>query len=329
MKYITRNIKAIHINPKNVKSRNYQKLISLLIILSFLIYGSLTYTKAQGFNYYTQYMFNGLAINPAYAGIHDFVNLTVNNRKQWFGIKGAPSVQTLAAHTPIMDDQFGLGLLIINDRIGVTSQQEVSISYAYKLRLPKYTLSLGLKLGFNTINNRFDQLELDNESDLYFQNPVSAFLPITGFGAYLKGRKYYAAFSIPNLYKFGHNKYEDYNIEQDRLIFLTGGYIFRINEEFKARPSILTKAHFGSVFEFDLNTNVYYKDNFCIGLSYKSLNSVAVMLEIGILKTYYIGYSYDLATTNLISHQSGTHEFSINVYLNKKDKCKIMNPRYF
>ncbi len=322
-------IKANHIKTKNVKSENYQKLINWLIILLFLMAGSLTYTKAQGFNYYTQYMFNGLAINPAYAGIHEFVNITADNRKQWIGIKGAPSVQTLAAHTPIMEDQFGLGLLIINDRIGVTSQQEVSISYAYKLRLPKYTLSLGLKLGFNTIKNRFDQLELDNEYDLYFQNPVSAFIPITGLGAYLKGREYYAGLSIPNLYKFGHNKYEDYNIQQDRLIFLTGGYIFRINDEFKVRPSVLTKAHFGSTFEFDLSANVYYKDDYCIGISYKSLNSVAIILEIGILKTYYIGYSYDLATTSLIRHQSGTHEFSVNIYLNKKDKSKIVNPRYF
>lgn len=320
---------AIQIKVKSISSGNYKKLISWLIILFLLIAGSLTNSKAQGFNYYTQYMFNGLAINPAYAGVHDFITLTGNNRKQWIGIKGAPSIQTLAVHSPIMEDQFGLGLLIINDRVGVTSEQEVSVSYAYKLKLPKYTLSLGLKLGFNTIKNRFDQLELISESDLYFQKNTSAFIPITGLGAYLKGREYYAGLSIPNLYKFGHNKYEDFNIEQDRLIFLTGGYIFRINDDFKVRPSVLTKAHFGSTFEFDLNANVYYKDDYCIGLSYKSLNSVAIILEIGIQKTYYIGYSYDLATTRLISYQSGTHEFSVNVYLNKKEKSKIENPRYF
>ncbi len=300
-----------------------------LIVLILLIIGSLAPTKGQEFKYYTQYMFNGLAINPAYAGVHDCITLTGDIRKQWVGIKGAPSTQSLSVHSPILDNQFGLGLLVINDRVGVTSQQEVSINYAYRLGFPNYSLSLGLKLGFNTVKNRFDELLLDDANDINFQDNTSAFLPVFGLGAYLKAHKYYIGFSIPYLYRFVHKKYNDYNIDQQRIIFLTGGYIFKINNDFKVRPSILTKTYFGSVFEMDLNANVYYKDDYCIGLSYKSLNSLAIILEFGINKTYYIGYSYDLATTKLIKYQSGTHELSINVYLNRKDDTKIINPRYF
>jgi type IX secretion system PorP/SprF family membrane protein len=315
---------------KKVGQWSRRNLLNRSMILIFIITGSLAPSiMAQEFKYYTQYMFNGLAINPAYAGVNEFITITGDIRKQWVGIEGAPSAQTLGAHSPIMDNQFGLGLLVINDKIGVTSQQEVSISYAYKLKFPNHTLSLGMKLGFNTIKNKFDELVLDSENDINFQDNVSAFLPVFGLGAYLKSHKYYVGLSIPHLYKFVHKKYQGLNIDQHRMIFLTGGYIFRINNDFKVRPSVLTKTHFGSVFEFDLNANVYYKDDYCIGLSYKSLNSLAIIMETGIQKTYYIGYSYDLATTKLIRHQSGTHELSINVYLNKKDKSRIVNPRYF
>jgi type IX secretion system PorP/SprF family membrane protein len=228
-----------------------------------------------------------------------------------------------------MHDQFGLGLIVINDKVGVTSQQEVSLNYSYKLRLPKFILSMGLKLGFNTVKNSYDDLYLDEVNDANFQDIGTAFLPVVGFGAYLKAHDYYVGLSLPQLHKFVNKKYKDYKIDQQRTIFLTGGYIFNIDEDFKIRPSVLTKTQFKGVFEMDLNANVYYKDDYCFGLSYKSLNSLAIILEIGIKKTYYIGYSYDIATSNMIKHQSGTHEFSVNVYLNKKDKTKIVNPRYF
>jgi type IX secretion system PorP/SprF family membrane protein len=270
-----------------------------------------------------------LAINPAYAGVHDFITITGNVREQWAGLKGAPSTQTLSASAPIMNDQFGLGLIVINDKVGVRSQQEVSVNYSYKLRFPDYTLMLGLKLGFNTIKNNFNELYLDEELDENFQENSTVFSPVVGFGAYFKARDYYIGLSVPQLYKFVRKKYDDYNIDRQQIIFLTGGYIFRLSEDFKLRPSVLTKARIGGAFEMDLNANVYFKDDYCFGLSYKSLNSLALIFEVGIRKTYYIGYSYDFATSKLINYQTGTHEFSVNVYLNREDKTRVVNPRYF
>ncbi|MBA7541118.1 hypothetical protein ES705_33425 [subsurface metagenome] len=317
---------------KSIKPEGFGRSLNILyriIIILLLLIGSIIPGNGQDFKYYTQYMFNGLAINPAYAGSHDFIAITGNIREQWVGIKGAPSTQTISAHSPILNDQFGLGLIVINDKVGVVSQQEVSVNYSYRLRFPGYNLALGLKLGFNSLKSRFDELILDDEADANFQNNKTAFLPVVGIGAFLKTNQYYVGLSVPHLYKFVHKSYEDLPIDQNMLIFLTGGYIYTINNDFKLKPSFLAKTHFGSVFEMDLNTNVYYKDDYCIGLSYKSFNSLAIILEIGFNKTYYIGYSYDLATTKLIKHQTGTHEISFNVYLNKKDKTKIINPRYF
>jgi type IX secretion system PorP/SprF family membrane protein len=285
--------------------------------------------QAQDFKYYTQYMFNGLAINPAYAGSGDYINITGDIREQWVGIKGAPSTQTLAAHAPVQNDLFGLGILIINDKVGVITQQEVAVNYSYKVAFPHYTLSLGLKLGFNNLYARYDQLVLDNETDENFRHNAKAFLPVFGFGAYLKADAYYAGFSIPHLYKFVHPKYDDLNINLDRLVFLTGGYLYQASEDFMVKPSILMKANFGSSLEFDFNANVYYKEDYCVGLSYKSFNSLALIFEYGIHRKYYIGYSYDMATTALIKNQAGTHEISFNIYLNGKYQPGPANPRYF
>ncbi len=307
---------------KNI--RLYRILIVLFIYIEFV-----APSIGQEYKYYSQYMFNGLAINPAYAGTNDLITLTGDIREQWVGIKGAPSTQTISAHSPILKDQFGLGIIIINDKVGVTSQQDISINYSYKLKFPGYSVSLGLKLGFNSLKSKFYQLSYIEEQDNNFQDNMKAFIPLFGIGAYLKSSNCYIGISVPHLYKYVHKNYENSNINLKTLIFLTGGYIFTVNEDIKIKPSFLTKANFGSVVEMDLNANVYYKDDYCVGISYKSLNSIAFIFELGIDKKYYLGYSYDLATTSLLKYQSGTHEISLNVYIDNKNKTKILNPRYF
>ncbi len=319
-------------NKPNIQETGQNKmnrgLYTLLIIL-YIVIRSATPTAGQEYQYYSQYMFNGLAINPAYAGSQDLLTLTGNIREQWVGIKGAPSTQTISVHSPILHDQFGLGLILINDRVGVTSTQDLSLNYSYKLMLPKYSIAFGLKLGFNSLIFRFDQLAFIEEQDANFQNNNRVFLPLFGIGAYLKSTAYYVGLSVPHLYTFVHKNYENSNINLNKLILLTGGYIFTLNDDLKIKPSFLAKADFGSVFEMDLNANIYYKDDYCFGISYKSLNSLAFIFEIGLNKSYYLGYSYDLVTTRLLKHQAGTHEISLNIYLNGKNKTKIINPRYF
>jgi type IX secretion system PorP/SprF family membrane protein len=285
--------------------------------------------KGQDYSYYTQYMFNGLSINPAYAGSQDFINITGDIREQWVGIKGAPSTQTLSAHSPVFHDQVGLGIVLINDKVGVTNQQEFSMNYSYRLRIISQNLSLGLKLGMNTLSYKFNELTLEERADANFQNNANTILPIFGLGAYWKSNNYYAGLSIPQLYKFFSTKNVSPDSKIQKLMLLTGGYIFSLNEDFKLKPSFLAKANFGSVFEMDLSSCIFYKDDYILGLSYKSLNSLSIYFEIGFNKKYYIGYSYDMATTRLISQQAGTHEISFNIYIDRKGKTKVMNPRYF
>jgi type IX secretion system PorP/SprF family membrane protein len=274
-------------------------------------------------------MFNGLSINPAYAGSQDFININGDVRKQWFGIKGAPATQTLTVHSPVFNDMFGLGVIVINDKVGVTNQQELSVSYSYKLNLVNQSLSFGLKGGFNSLRSNFDDLLLDQENDNNFETEKSKFVPVFGVGAYLKGSNYYVGLSIPQLYRYFQPVNKSEIIDVQKLCFLTGGYIFKINEEVKIKPGFLAKANFNSVFEMDLTTSMYYKENYIFGISYKSLNAVSLFFELGFDQKYFVGYSYDVATTRLIRHQYGTHEISFNIYLDRKGDAKVMNPRYF
>ncbi|MCG8696692.1 MAG: type IX secretion system membrane protein PorP/SprF [Bacteroidales bacterium] len=309
---------------KVVQKFFYAKFISFVIVLfsTFLI------TKGQEYSCYTQYMFNGMAINPAYASVHNTIGISGNVREQWVGLEGAPSTQTLSVFSPIWSEQFGLGINFVNDRVGVRSQKEVSINYAYKLRFSKNMLSLGLKIGANTIKNNYTDLFVLQEGDNSFEENTKATLPMAGIGAYLNSANYYIGISAPQLYRYVNNKYSKYEIDQHPLILITGGYLHSFHSNFKVRPSIFAKSQIGGELELDVNTNFYYKDDYCIGLTYKSLSTLAIIMEIGIDKSYYIGYSYDIATSGLISYQAGTHEISLNIYLNR-DKGKVINPRYF
>jgi type IX secretion system PorP/SprF family membrane protein len=300
-----------------------------VIISIFFILCVSHYLNGQDYIYYTQYMFNGLSINPAYAGSQDFINITGNIRDQWTGIKGAPSTQTLSAHSPILHDMFGLGFIFVNDNVGVTNQQEISLSYSYKLMLNNKSLSFGLKGGINTIHSRYELLNLDEANDESFQKDDKSILPIFGIGAYLKGEKYYVGLSVPQFFKL----FTSYNNSQTfgayKLCYLSAGYLFDLNENIRIKPSILAKANFESVFEMDINTSVYIKENYIVGMSYKTLNSLCLYFEYGWNKRYFFGYSYDIATTRMIKHQYGTHEISLNVYLDRKEETKVINPRYF
>lgn len=301
------------------------------LLIALLLLG--TYSKqtasAQEFNYYTQYMFNGFAINPAYAGMQEHITITGNIRSQWLGINGGPETQTVSAHLPIFNNQCGVGVMILNDKLGASNRQDISASYSYKIGLKNARLSFGLKLGFNTLRNNFSGLNLDDESDERFLEDNTAFIPILGFGAYYKTDDYYAGLAIPHLHQFMHNKYDQISLEYNKLVLISAGYLYRYNDRIKVQPSILAKTQLGSVTEVDINANMIYKDDYSVGISYKSLNSISLLFEIGIQKTYYIGYSYDVATTGLFMHQAGSHEFSLNVYLSRKIQNKVHNPRFF
>lgn len=300
---------------------------SIKILLLVAMTALMTNVKAQQQAMFSQYMFNTLAINPAYAGSQETVSLTALTREQWVGQEGAPSTQTFSAHTPFEKKRIGVGLVFLHDKIGVTHQTGVYGSYAYKIPLSKGQLSLGIQGGFTHYNANFSQVSL---TDPTFQNgDVVEFHPNFGAGIYYNTDRFYMGASVPQLIqsKFDKNNQASY-AKILRHFFIQSGYVFDLNYNFKLKPNVLVKMVDGAPIEFDLNANLYMYDRLALGLSWRSMDAIVMILQVQITNKLQFGYSYDFGTTALRVVNSGSHEFMLN-YRIPLSKSRIITPRYF
>lgn len=297
-------------------------------LTAFLMLATLT-AQAQQQAMFTQYMFNGLAINPAYAGSQGTLNLTALARQQWVGFEGAPSTQTFALHAPVSDSKIALGMLLTHDQIGVTDQYGAYAMYAYRLKINKGTLASGLQVGFNSYRSGFSQVFVRQGDDGSFStDDLQAFLPNVGAGLYYSTRRFYAGFSLPYLLANDYPGSEGSQAHQFRHWFLSTGYVMDISPDLKLKPNVLVKAVEGAPLEVDINANLLIKEILWIGASYRSFDALSGLLELQATPQFCIGYAYDYALTALSSMQSGSHEIMLNYRLKRKDK-KMLTPRYF
>ncbi len=309
------------------------KKILILICLSF---GLGLKLAAQQQVMFTQYMFNGLAINPAYAGSADALSITALTRHQWVGLDGAPSTQTLSAHTPIKKDNIALGLLFLRDRIGVTDQNALFGSYAYKIRFKKNrrnSLSFGLSFGLSSYKTRHSDVNTGSGSgnDPGFQgDDINSWMPNVGAGMFYSTDRFYLGVSSPFLL---NNFISDVNnadgsAEQIRHFFVMTGYVFDLNRSLKLKPNILMKSVVGAPIEFDVNANLLINDVLWVGASWRSFASVDFLLEIQLNSKLRFGYAYDIPTTDLSRVSMGSHEIMLN-YVLSFSKSRVVTPRYF
>ena len=285
--------------------------------------------QAQQQAMYTQYMFNGLAINPAYAGSQGALNLTALARKQWQGFAGAPSTQTFSAHAPLRDETMGLGLLLTHDEIGVTNQYGAYAVYAYRIKMSRGTLSAGLQAGFNSYRAGFSQVLVREGDDISFSaDDAEAFLPNFGTGLYYNTTRFYAGFSLPMLLTNNYPGSEGQLARQYRHWFFTTGYVLDLNADLKLKPNLLVKAVEGAPIEVDINANLLIKELLWVGLSYRSFDAISALIELQATPQFRIGYAYDYTLTDLQQVNTGSHELMLNYRLVRKDK-KMLTPRYF
>ncbi len=301
------------------------KIIKLILVTFMLLVGFVSHSQQQVM--FTQYMFNGLAINPAYAGSHETISLTALAREQWTGIDGAPSTQALSVHSPIINQRIGVGLLVLNDKIGVTNQTGAYGSYSYKLPLSKGNLALGLQIGFSSYNAEFSKVGASNSEFVF--GDVREVHPNAGFGAYYSTDRFYAGFSVPQLIE---NTFDKDNPESNSKIvrhyFVTSGYVFDLNSDLKLKPSFLIKTVAGAPTEFDLNTNLLIHDVLWVGVSWRSFASINALIQVQATDKLQIGYAYDIASTKFREVSGGSHEIMANYRFKFSDK-QVVTPRYF
>lgn len=312
----------------NTKKQIMKSIKIQLFVLGFVLCASNT-VKAQQDPMFTQYMFNMLAVNPAYAGSHGALNVSGLYRNQWVGIEGAPVTQTFFAHSPFFSRKVGVGLSLINDKIGPIRQTMIYMDYSYTIQVTDKTkLAMGLKAGLNMLKTSFSDVDLI-ESDEAFQDIPLSPQPNFGFGLYYYSDKFYAGVSCPKLLKNKvEQKYDYSKITLNQHFFISGGYVFTINEQFKFKPSALIRMTGGAPPSLDINACVLYREKVWFGLGHRFGDSFNAILQMQMNEQLKIGYSYDYTISKLTQYNSGTHEIMVSYdFIFRKDR--IISPRYF
>lgn len=279
---------------------------------------------------YAQYMFNGLAINPAYAGSHEALSATVLARFQNVGLKGAPQTQTFSLHSPLLNKRVALGMLAIRDEISVIKQTGIHFSYAYRIPVSeKATLSMGLQGGLGFYRADYTQLEVPPTNDPAFSQDIREFRPNIGAGLYLFTRNYYVGLSAPHLVNNAFDRGAEFEtVYQNRPILFTAGYVIPIHRLLKLKPSFLLKFIDEVPVEFDLNANLLFDEVLWVGLSYKSTKTVSLLLQAQVTDQIQFGYAYQITAGPIRVVELGSHEIMLN-YRFQFNKKGLISPRYF
>lgn len=284
----------------------------------------------------SHYMFNGLFLNPAYAGSHQYMSATALHRSQWVGMDGAPSTQVFGFDMPFLDNKMGAGLSVINDRIGDTRQLEINANVAYHLQLDKdnkHRLAFGIKAGATNYSARLTDTKVwDNNDPVFTEDINNALIPRFGAGIYYYSDRVYAGISVPTIY--AADQKIKINIEDlkdsyyTRHYYMNAGVVINAGQRFKIKPSVLVKVEEAAPVNVDINCNVLYNNLIWLGVSYRTGDAIVALLDVNVTPQFRIGYAYDFTLSQLNRHSNGTHEVMLG-YQFGKDKVKTRSPRYF
>ena len=314
------------LNEKNMLKKGMR----LIVLLGLVLLGD--QATAQQDSQYTQYMYNTMMINPAYAGSRDCTSIFALYRNQWVGLDGAPKTASLSFHTPFEEKHIGIGAGIYHESIGPQSTNVLDVDFSYTLEFDESKLAFGLKAAAGFYNFDRSKLNLLYPADASFDGKANTFLPNIGAGVYYYGEKYYVGFSIPYLLdtktfsKTDERKITDVNEKQHYN--LMGGYVFDLSPDFKFKPAALMKMVSGSPLQVDLSANFMYDDRFVLGAAYRWSAAVSAMAGFQIDRNWFIGYAYDMETTDMRKYNYGSHEIFLR-YEFVRDIQKIISPRFF
>lgn len=305
--------------------------------LVILILLTCSVTFAQQMPQFSQYMFNTISINPAYAGSRETLSVVGLHRSQWVGVNGGPTTQTLSVHAPMRNDRIGLGFSVINDQPGYENLVYAYGDFSYTIHTSENTkLSFGLKAGFTHYN--LDEIFLNNPiviSDPFFGNYADKWNPNVGAGFLWHANKWYVGLSAPRIINTDYSLTEETtNVEYIALerisYYFTGGYVFDLNENVKLKPSYLIKATNGAPVSVDLNANFLFQEKLWLGGSYRyneNTASIGALADFQITKELRIGYAYEHYVSEIRPYFGGTHEVLL-IFEPFNEKRK-KSPRYF
>jgi type IX secretion system PorP/SprF family membrane protein len=308
--------------------RKFINISFLIVVFSYMIP-----MQAQQDMAFSQYMFNMLSVNPAYAGSRDVISMTSLYRKQWVNVEGTPSILTFTADAPLKSEKIGLGFQVFNDKVGVFTTTGVFASGAYRIRLKKGSLAMGLQAGFYQFRADLTDVKLSKDAlyDQAFATNVRKILPNFGTGVYYNSDRYYIGFSLPHLVNnklFNKSDTIVSNAKLSRHVFIVGGYVIPFSLDVKLKTSTLIKFVQGSPIQMDLNANLWFFDKLATGLSYRTSGALVGMLEVQATPQLRFGYAYDGNIGKSRKSLRGSHEIMLR-YEFGYVKSKMLSPRYF
>lgn len=336
------------------------KQLKLCLLLIWLTASSQMAIAQQDIRF-GQYVFNGLSVNPAYAGYKEDIYVNSTYRKQWVSFPGSPETGTVSIDglaNLLGNKTVGLGAQITWDRVGPQDIVSFYASYAYRIRLnaeDDRRLSFGLGMGLNQYSIDGNRLSPTDQGDPNLpEGRVSTLKPNANVGVYYYTPSFYVGFSAMDIFPSniydnafaGKNNYDFLVTKKVPHYYLTAGYIFTLSEDFKLQPSIMFKDDLKGPTNVDNNLLLLWADRFWLGGSYRSAiklwnkdnlqigleqkDAVSVMAGFYVTERLRIGYVYDFATSQLDNYQKGSHEISIGFFLfNRKRPERIISPRYF
>ena len=301
------------------------KRIYPIIIILFISVAS----HAQQLPQFTQYMYNTIAINPAYAGNRDALTVIGLHRSQWAGVEGAPVTQTLSIHSPLRNEKVGLGLSIINDNIGYEDYTYVYADFSYTINVaPTTTLSFGIKGGMSYYNLE-EELLVNVPNDPFFDGDTfNRWTPNIGAGLYLSSEEWYVGLSTPRFINNDNNEQSEYVALEQVHYYLTGGYVFDLSDNVKLRPTALAKFTKGAPLSVDVSATTIFNEKFYLGVNYRLDDAIGAFVDFQVLPSFRIGYGYEYTLSDLQPYSSGSHEILL-IYEMRLNNTKYKSPRFF
>jgi type IX secretion system PorP/SprF family membrane protein len=307
--------------------------------------------EAQQTIQFSQYVFNGLAVNPAYAGYKEDWTLNLSSRLQWVGIDGAPQTGTASVDGAVNDNKnVGLGLIATVDHLGPENISSIYANYAYRLRLDELdTKRLCFGIGAGVMQYKLSGADF-NATDVgdgaVPAGTVSKLTPDFRFGVYYYSPKVYFGASVFNLLSSTLESTTNNAaiVQQVRTLYLTSGAMLPLSDFIDLKPSVMIKEDFKGPTNLDLTAFLAFNRIVWLGASYRTgvpvwnkaglqnnlenPDAIAAIAELYINDHFRIGYSFDFTLTKLANYQSGTHEISLSISFPGK-KPRIVSPRYF
>ena len=309
-----------------LKRRTIDKVLALLVLIC-----TCSILNGQHSGVVSQYMFNGLLLNPAYAGSQKTTAINVNYRNQWLGFEGAPKAQIASGHAPLNNLPIAVGGVISREEAGLSNDIQIQAMGSYNLEMVEGEIQFGIGAGIGMSSSNWTDAIIENPDDPLFQQSTKGLVrPVFSTGVYYQNKKWYAGYSLPSLLQYRFPNPEEV---ESSFVFggmehmFTGGYVHKINRQVVIKPSALLRVLPNSGFQFDINTNVVFRKKIWTGLSYRHADAVVALLEYQVHHQLRLGYAFDYPLNAIGRYSAGSHEIALMWAFRKKSFAR--NPRYF